>query len=106
MKRIVFAAALIGAMFTAMVTEAHPHAYNVNKRQHQQKARIHHGVRTGEVTRHEAMRLHAQQRHIQHTKRVAMADGRISPRERQLIQREQNHANRSIYRAKHNARYR
>jgi hypothetical protein len=106
MKRIVFAAVLISAMFTAMVSEAHPHAYNANKRQAQQRARIHQGVRTGEVTKHEAMRLHAQQRHIQHTKRVAMLDGHISPRERMVIQKEQQHANRSIYRAKHNARYR
>jgi len=105
MKRIVFAAVLIASMFTAMVSEAHPRA-NMNKRQMQQKARIHQGVRNGEVTRHEAMRLHAQQRHIQHTKRIAMLDGRISPRERMVIQKEQQHANRSIYRAKHNARYR
>lgn len=105
MKKIVFAAAMIGAMFTAIIAEAHSHNHNIAKRQHQQRARIHHGARSGEITRHEAKHLNMQQRHIQHTKRVAMADGCMSPRERQRIQHQQHHANRSIYKAKHNRYY-
>lgn len=77
----------------------------VNQHQRNQHTRIQHGVHNGQLTRHESRALRLQQAKIRHYKHMAMVDGRISPRERQLLHHEQRKANRNIYRSKHNARH-
>jgi hypothetical protein len=70
-------------------------------RQQVQRTRIRQGVASGEVTRVEARRLRAEQRHIRRTERRAEADGTVTSRERARIQRKQNRASRDITRQKH-----
>lgn len=98
MKQVVFIAAMIGMMVMSQVSNAQPIAH----RQYNQHHRIQNGVRNGSLTRREAHRLHAQQTIIRHDKRMAMADGRMHPHERAIINREQQRANHSIYNKKHN----
>lgn len=80
-------------------------AQSTPKQVHQHK-RIHHGVRNGSLTRHEAKMLKMQQMHIRSMKQLAKADGRVTKAERVIINRAQKRANRNIYHKKHNARYR
>lgn len=73
----------------------------VDERQQNQKARIRQGVASGEVTRPEAKKLRAEQRHIKRVERRAKADGEVTAAERAKIQRKQNQASRDIRRQKH-----
>jgi len=78
----------------------------IHQRQWNQHARIHQGVMNGQLTRGEAMRLRAGQRHIQRAEWRAKSDGIVTARERARLQAMQNHENRAIWRMKHNARAR
>lgn len=90
-------------MFTLQVAQAHPHAA---AKQYNQHKRIQQGVRSGQLTRHEANRLRMQQAQVRNYKKMAMADGHISPRERVVINRAQKNASRNIYRQKHDGQVR
>lgn len=103
MKQVVFAAILTAGLIISTQVYAQG---RVGHRQMHQHERIANGKRTGELTRSETRHLQMQQHMIRRDKRMAMADGHISHRERQIINREQNRANRSIHRMKHNDRHR
>ena len=75
-----------------------------NKRADNQQKRIDQGVRSGELTPEEAKRLEAQQAKIDAEKKAAKADGKVTPKERAQLQQDQNKANRTIVRKKHNSR--
>lgn len=74
----------------------------VDRRERRQQARIQEGVKSGELTGKEAAKLEAQQGKIRQDEMKAKADGTISPAERMKLKREQNRANRKIYKKKHN----
>lgn len=78
----------------------------VNHRQHHQQSRIQQGVHSGELTRGEARRLQAEQRHIRHEERAYRADGHLTRAERADLHRDQNRASRDIYRQRHDAQQR
>lgn len=63
--------------------------------------RIHQGVESGELTRHERIRLNAEQRAIHRERKQDMKDGELSPQERRKLLRDKRHASRDIYRQKH-----
>jgi hypothetical protein len=104
-KRTVIAmlALVLVALSAGFASAATP---RIDRREVRQHARIHQGVRSGELTRHEARRLRAGQRHVHRMERRAKADGVVGPRERARMTRAQNHQSRAIYRLKHNARVR
>ena len=97
MKQIVFAVALLGAMFMSQVAEARSGHYKRSS----QRDRIHQGIKSGNITHREAMQLRMQQAKIRNFKAMAMADGRVTHSERALIRNEQRHANHNIYHQKH-----
>jgi uncharacterized membrane protein YebE (DUF533 family) len=76
----------------------------VNKRQQNQRSRTKQGVQSGEITKHEAKRIHTQQKHVQHMETKAKSDGVVTRKEKAKLNVAQNHASRSIYRKKHNKR--
>ena len=78
----------------------------IDRREANQRARIHQGVKSGELTRHEARRLRRGQRHVDRMEDRAKADGKVTAAERHRITRAQNHQSRRIYRLKHNDRER
>jgi len=105
MKRtmtMLLAAGLI--VLTAGAAFAHPATPRVDRRQARQQARIHQGRAHGDLTRAEARRLRAGQRHVRRMERRARADGRVTLRERARLNRAQNRQNRAIHRLRHNAR--
>jgi hypothetical protein len=74
----------------------------VTHRQINQQARIKQGVRSGELTKGETIRLEKEQAKIQADKKKAKADGEVTPQEHRHIKKEQNKASRHIRRLKHN----
>src|SRR6185295_17664476 len=68
----------------------------INERQHQQQARIRQGVKSGELTRHETARLEAEEARIRKNEKSAKADGKLTPAERQRLEKELNKASHDI----------
>ncbi len=78
----------------------------VGKRQVRQQKRIYQGVRSGELTPAETVRLEREQMRIERQKRRMLSDGNFTCRERIRIHRMQDRASRHIFRLKHNNRSR
>lgn len=78
----------------------------VDQRQHNQHARIRHGMASGELTRREAANAIHDQRHLRRAERRVKADGHITRRERARLHRHQNQASRELRRNKHDAQTR
>ena len=78
----------------------------VDRREHRQRSRIRHGVRSGELNRREAHRLRRQQAVTRAEEAKAKADGKVTKRERRHLNRRENRTSRHIYRQKHDAQKR
>ena len=104
MKKIMIAAALLIGMFSVAEVNAQGRCGTppIGKEQIKQHQRIQHGKHSGQINKAEAHKMQVEQRHIQQLKQVAKADGRITRRERAIIQQEQDKASAHIYRGKHN----
>jgi hypothetical protein len=105
MKRIatiLFALAIASAFATA--AGAQTHSPRIDRRETRQEARIHQGVRHGQLTRWEAARLQHGQRHVRRMEWRAKSDGRMSARERGGIDRSLDRQNRRIHRFRNNGR--
>ncbi|MCB0855787.1 MAG: hypothetical protein KDD63_26380 [Bacteroidetes bacterium] len=92
------------ALFLAFATTglmAQTATPKVTKTQVNQQKRIIHGAKNGELTKQEARQLERQQRRINRTKKVAKADGTVTPKEKMVINRRQKRASKNIYRQKH-----
>lgn len=96
-----FAASLISLSLVTAPAFAGTRDPGVNKRQHKQHARIHQGVKSGELTRTEAKSLRADQRAIRAEEREFKSDGKLTKAERKELHQDQNEASRDIYREKH-----
>ena len=105
MKRITLMVVLVAAM-TSVAGVALAHTPRIDRREVRQHVRIHAGVRSGSLTRGEAVRLRAGQRHVHRMERRAKADGFVTRHERRRINAAQNHQSRAIWRFKHNGRSR
>ncbi len=85
-------------------TEAGKRTPGIKQRQKNQQKRIGRGVRSGELTARETIRLEKEQKEIQQEKKEAKSDGTVTREERKDIHQDQNKASRHIYRAKQNKR--
>jgi hypothetical protein len=102
--------ALVAALFAApAITIAQAPAPAAPKaafaqRQFNQHQRIAKGFRNGQLKARQTARLERQQRSIHHQMRVMRArhNGRLTPRDRRVLNHRQNVASRRIFRAKHN----
>lgn len=74
----------------------------VQVRQVAQRARIHQGVQSGDITRMERRMLLANQRHIRRSARRVRANGEVTSGERLRLQHKQDNASRRIRRARLN----
>ena len=95
-KTILFAA--LAVIATAPVLAGTP---RLDAREHNQRARIHQGVQSGELTRPEARRLRVGESRLNYHEARAKSDGVVSAAERARLQREANHESQRIYRQKH-----
>lgn len=65
-----------------------------------QQSRINQGVQTNELTRAEVAKLEKEQKCIKIEKRLAKADGTVTPAERRFLRREQKRASKHIAKEK------
>ena len=102
MKKIIIITGLL-LTITAVSLEAQTRTRSNSGRQVSQQTRIQEGKKSGELNRRETARLQREQRKIQIEKRIVNGDGTVTPKEKAFLRREQNRANRNIYREKHDA---
>jgi hypothetical protein len=74
----------------------------IGDRQPRQQARIQHGVKNGEITSKEYVRLKRERKKIRKVARKAWADDYLDYNERRRLQRMRDRASHHIYNAKHN----
>ena len=107
MKRTVMMLMLASLMVGfAAVASAQTASRRIDRREMRQEYRIRQGVRSGQLTRGEAMRLRGGERHIRRMEWRAKADGRFGRWERGRVWRAENRESRRIWRLKHNHRVR
>ena len=73
----------------------------INKKQRVQLKKIDQGIKSGELTRIEAKRLLNQEAKLQKKKKIAKADGKVTPRERKTLRKEARKLDAKIYKQKH-----
>lgn len=101
--------AVSGLVITALgatVAAAGTRTPGLDRREHNQAARIHQGIRSGELTRPEVRRLAAGEARLRYNEARAKADGDVSRAERIRLQAEANRMSARIYRQKHDAQTR
>ena len=94
-------ALLLAVTVTSGLANATTSTSRIDKRQANQQERIDHGVKSGALTQKEAARLQKGQQRVDRMESRAMADGKMTPRERERIERAQDDQNKKIYREKH-----
>jgi hypothetical protein len=100
MKKIIsFLVAALFVLGASAVSMAGPRG--INRSQYLEQRRIKQGIRSGELTRREAVRLEAGLARIRIQERFARADGHLSYRERARLNRALSRESRAIYRQKH-----
>lgn len=77
-------------------------AGHIKKREQREAARINKGTQRGQLTSKERNRLTNQESTIDSERRQAMADGKMTKRERTDIRHDQNRLNHDIYNKRHN----
>lgn len=94
------------SLFIALMAIAlvHADAQTVPGKARNQRQRIRQGVRSGELTRAEAVNLRNGQHEINQERREARADGVVTQEERREIKQDQRQQSRKIFRKKHNNR--
>ncbi len=101
MKKAILLTATALLSLTVLTAQAGVRDPLVNKREHHQIKRIGQGIKSGELTRFEARRLVREQARIRKMERRMKADGRMTLKERALLQKRLNQSSRHIYREKH-----
>ena len=96
---------LIIALFALLFGVANADA-QVRQRAIKQHHRIKQGVKSGELTRAEALNLRKNQKDLRQDARLAKSDGKVTRNERKILRKEQRKDSRKIYRKKHNNRER
>lgn len=75
----------------------------LRERNHNQQERIEQGVKSGELTRRETLRLEKEEARIRTDEDLAKADGKITAEERERLNKELDKASHNIYEEKHDA---
>ena len=101
---MLFSLFLVGFAFTT--AQAQTATPKVTKRQVKQQKRIGKGVKSGELTKGEVVKLERQQRRVNRTKKRAKSDGVVTKKERAVIHTKQNRASKNIAVKKNNKRSR
>jgi hypothetical protein len=101
MKFLIPSLAIASSILIGNVALAGTHDPGVNSRQVHQRQRIVQGVKSGELTWHEAAKLANGQRHVNQLERRYKADGTLTTQERNRLQGAQNVQSHRIYNQKH-----
>ena len=99
---------IMGILAASTVAIALPAAaQNIDGREYRQEARIHQGVRTGQLTPFEANRLQRREfaLHRQEARMRYRDYGHLTYRDRYVLEHREHRDSHAIYRLRHNARY-
>jgi Tfp pilus assembly protein FimT len=99
MNRLIVASVI--AMFAAPAMAQTASTPRIDQRQQNQERRIEQGEKSGALNAREAARLERGQTRVQKMEDKAAADGKVTVKERRVIERAQNRQSRRIYRQKH-----
>lgn len=100
-KVIGVAALLLSTAILGQSAMALTGGHGINKRQASQKVRIVQGIKSGWLTNKEALTLTRQLAKIHKKERRFKSDGKFTPRERAIIQRDLNKSSKNIHAQKH-----
>jgi hypothetical protein len=94
----------VALLTLAAITPTAAFGQSVNQRLQNQHSRMHQGIKSGELTRHEANVVRSDDRAIHATERFdRLTDhGRLTAKERTNLQKRLNRNSARIYRLKHN----
>ena len=108
-SKLLFSALFIAFLGIANVSMAqdgsfaknHPRRSEVNHRLNNQDRRIHHKVKNGDISRHEAHNLHRRDHQIRKEERrmASRHDGHITKHEQNRLNRQENHVSHKIHKA-------
>lgn len=101
-RTFIAAVALVAPMLAAAQTSSTP---RIDQRQVNQEARIQQGERSGALTQHEANKLERGQQHVQNMENRAIADGKVTMKEKGRIEHAQDVQSRRVYREKHDRQH-
>ena len=87
--------------FAAAKNTARPKTPVINEREHNQQERIRQGIKSGELTRRETVRLEKEEAKIRVNEKFAKSDGKVTPAERERLEKELNKASKDIHQQKH-----
>ena len=90
--------------FLAGVTAQAALAGEVKNKEENQQDRIAQGVKSGELTKGEAARLEKGEAKIEADREKALSDGKLTPKEKAKLNREESRQSKKIYTAKHNSK--
>jgi hypothetical protein len=95
--------AVCGSALAGEWKEDHPRRAQVNSRLDNQNHRINEGVKSGQLTRKQAKRLHAEDHAIRQEERAMAAEhgGHITKSEQRQLNRQENRVSRQIHEEKH-----
>ena len=97
---------ILAALAVIATVPAMAGTQRLDTREANQRARIHQGVQTGELTRPEARRLRVGEARLNYNEARAKSDGVVTPAERARLHNEANRESARIYRQKHDAQER
>ena len=100
MGAMLLTGALLASASAVTNTSGEYRRHGINARQHRQQERIAQGIRSGELTPHEAARLEREEYRFAREERRLREDG-LTPRERARLERQESRMSRQIYRQKH-----
>ena len=105
MRNKLIAIAITGLLTaTAFGDTTTPTKRPIQHRKHNQQARIHEGVKSGELTKGEAKHLEKQEHALNKEERQMRKEngGKLTAADRAKLNRQQNHLSKEIYKDKHN----
>lgn len=94
---------IVSMLFVTLFLSPLAQARRNNNREARQEARINQGIKSGELTAHEAKKLERGQERIDEAQDKAMADGKMTAKEKLKLEKMQDRQSRKIYRQKHDA---
>ncbi|MCE2963912.1 MAG: hypothetical protein ACK5UE_05365 [Chitinophagales bacterium] len=71
-----------------------------------ERARVKQGIKSGEITRREAAKIHKEKQDVRQAKQNAKADGVVTVEERKEVAKQDRQLDKTIKRTKHNNRRR
>ena len=98
---VIFAGILPVSGFAAAKSTSRPKTPAVDKREHNQQERIRQGIKSGELTRRETVRLEKEEAKIRVNEKFAKSDGKVTAAERARLEKELNKTSENIYQQKH-----